>query len=93
MKFAPRKRTGEAPHRTGPTPQAPPRRMVSSAALGETEEVQPLLGASSSRETMTGREWGVFPSFDLKASQTSTFPRIKFVTAGFGEDKYPCFQF
>jgi hypothetical protein len=26
----------------------------------------------------------------LKASQTSTFPRIKFVTARFGEGKYPC---
>jgi hypothetical protein len=41
-KFASRKRTGEAPHRTGPTPQAPLQRMVSSAAVGETKRLNPF---------------------------------------------------
>jgi hypothetical protein len=36
--FASRNRTWEAPHRTGPTLQAPPRMMIPSAAIGETEE-------------------------------------------------------
>jgi hypothetical protein len=35
--FASPNRTWEAPHRAGPTPQAPPQRMVASAAIGETE--------------------------------------------------------
>jgi hypothetical protein len=35
--FASPNRTWEAPHRAGPTPQAPPQRMVASTAIGETE--------------------------------------------------------
>jgi hypothetical protein len=91
-KFASRKRTGEAPHRTGPTPQAPPRRMVSSAAVGETEEAQPFLRANPNKSPIGKRRQDVDGrcSRPLKASLTSTFPSIKFVTARFGEGKYSC---
>jgi hypothetical protein len=87
-----RQRTKEAPRRTGPTPHAPPRRIVSSAAVGETEEAQPFLGANPDKSPIGKRrqDGDERCSRPLKASQTSTFPRIKFVTAGFGEDKYPC---
>jgi hypothetical protein len=77
-----RQRTKEAPRRTGPTPHAPPRRIVSSAAVGANPDKLPI-----GKRRQDGDERCSRP---LKASQTSTFPRIKFVTAGFGEDKYPC---
>ncbi|KAJ3620715.1 hypothetical protein MTP99_004641 [Tenebrio molitor] len=66
--------------------------MVSSAAVGETEEAQPFLCANPNKSPIGKRRQDVDGrcSRPLKASQTFTFPRIKFVTARFGEDKYPC---
>ncbi|KAH0821333.1 hypothetical protein GEV33_001458 [Tenebrio molitor] len=56
------------------------------------EEAEPFLCANLNKSPIGKRRQDVDGrcSHPLKASQTSTFPRIKFVTARFGEDKYPC---
>jgi hypothetical protein len=42
-----------------PTPHAPPRRMVSSAAVGETEGAQPFLGANINKSPIEKRQQDV----------------------------------
>jgi hypothetical protein len=75
-----------------PTPRAPPRRMVSSAAVGEAEGAQPFLGANINKSPIEKRQQDVDGRCFRpgKVSRTSMFPRIEFVPAGFAGDKYPC---